>query len=75
MLGKLIKHEFKACSRYFLPIYVALLLVFLLNGFTVPKTSDSVISLIMIILLTSVTLLFMRVYKKVCKIVSPSMVK
>ncbi|MBC2578051.1 hypothetical protein HLB30_05895 [Peptostreptococcus russellii] len=59
MLGKLIKHEFKACSRYFLPIYVALLLVFLLNGFTVPKTSDSVISLIMIILLTSVTLLFM----------------
>ena len=58
MLGKLIKHEFKACSRYFLPIYVALLLIFLLNGFTLPKTSDSAISLIMIILLTSVTLLF-----------------
>ncbi len=59
MLGKLIKHEFKACSRYFLPIYVALLLVFLLNGFTLPKSSDSTVSLIMIILLTSVTLLFL----------------
>ena len=58
MLGKLIKHEFKACARYFVPIYVALLLVFLLNGFTLPKASDSTVSLILIILLVSVTMLF-----------------
>lgn len=58
MLGKLIKHEFKACGRYFLPVYIALLIVFFLNGFTLPRSSESAVSGILVILLVSVTLLF-----------------
>lgn len=35
MLGKLIKYEFKACSRYFVPVYIAMVLIFLINSFLV----------------------------------------
>ena len=35
MLGKLIKYEFKATSRYFVPIFIAMILVFFINSLLV----------------------------------------
>lgn len=32
MLGKLIKYEFKACGRTFLPIYIGIIIISILNG-------------------------------------------
>lgn len=61
MLGKLIKYEFKACSRYFLPIYIAILAIFTLNGFTLQNfgnEDNNIFSVIMFVLLISIISIF-----------------
>jgi hypothetical protein len=40
MLGKLIKYEFKATTRYFLPLYFALICVSFMGGITLKLGSD-----------------------------------
>lgn len=41
MLGKLIKHEFKATGRNFIPLYIAIILVSFLSGFMLDSFSDN----------------------------------
>ncbi|MEG0249316.1 MAG: hypothetical protein RR561_01850 [Peptostreptococcus sp.] len=61
MLGKLIKYEFKACARYFLPLYAALLAIFLINGFTITSGSQNIFTGIMITLLIAIIAIFIFV--------------
>ena len=61
MLGKLIKYEFKACAKYFLPLYAALLAIFLINGFTITSGSQNIFTGIMITLLIAIIAIFIFV--------------
>jgi len=63
MLGKLMKYEFMATSRTFLPLFAALILVSIVNrllsslGLNVPSTIGTVISVILMVGIAVVTLL------------------
>ena len=61
MLGKLIKYEMRACARYFIPIFIAILLVFAGNGFTLKNFGNSdgdLFSVIMMVLLIAIISIF-----------------
>jgi len=63
MLGKLMKYEFKATGRIFLPLFVALLAVAAVNrlfismNFTVPKIIGTTLSVIMIVAICVIALI------------------
>ena len=61
MLGKLIKYEFKACARYFVPLYVAIVSIFLINGFTISNGDGNIFTGIMIALLIAIIAIFIFV--------------
>lgn len=75
MLGKLMKYEFKAMGRIFLPLFGALLVVAAVNrlfismNFTVPKIIGTSISVVMIVALCVIALILtlQRFYRNLLK--------
>ena len=75
MLGKLMKYEFKATARIFLPLFAALLVVaavnrvFLAMNFMVPKIIGTSISVVMIIAICVIALILtlQRFYRNLLK--------
>ncbi|MGL5314628.1 MAG: ABC transporter permease [Peptostreptococcaceae bacterium] len=49
MLGKLLKYEFKATARIFLPLYITLLVVALINGFFINSEMFQIQGLLMMV--------------------------